>query len=178
MWPASKRDWIQQVPHFQSRRDGFSFPACPPYVRDGAEESGERGDGSASVTLDRLAISLYTVTQQVYKEIRRGFLELINNWKPGQRFCLGWMNFFFWANILRVAERKSSWCTHYMIDYRETTWKCISVLNKTYWYGRFENFIFKQIFNQRTNDVSVWRIVGEGGIRQILMMSLSRLNLP
>ena len=58
--------------HFQSRRDGFSFPACPPYVRDGAKESGERGDGSASVTLDRLPISLYTVAKQVYKEVRCG----------------------------------------------------------------------------------------------------------
>lgn len=60
------------MPHFQSRRDGFSFPACPPYVRDGAKESRVRGDGSASVTLDRLPISLYTVAKQVYKEVRRG----------------------------------------------------------------------------------------------------------
>jgi len=35
------------VPHFQGRRDGFSFPARPSLVRDGAEESGEWGDRSA-----------------------------------------------------------------------------------------------------------------------------------
>ena len=91
--------------HFQSRRDGFSFPACPPYVRDGAKESGEWGDGSASVTLDRLPISLYTVAKQVYKEVRRGFLELINIWKPGQRFCFGFV-FFLSKHIACRGEKK------------------------------------------------------------------------
>ena len=98
------------MPHFQSGRDGFSFPACPPYVRDGAKESGERSDGSASVTLDRLPISLYTVAKQVYKEVRRGFLELINIWKPGQRFCFGFVwderVFFLSKHIACRGEKK------------------------------------------------------------------------
>lgn len=73
------------MPRFQSRRDGFSFPACPPYVRDGAKESGERGDGSASVTLDRLPISLHSCNTSL-KQYERRVLGLINIWKPGRRF--------------------------------------------------------------------------------------------
>lgn len=181
MWPASKRDWIQQAPHFQSRRDGFSFPACPPYVRDGAKKSGERGDGSASVTLDRLAISLYTVAKQVYKEVRRGFLELINNWKPGRRFCFGFV-WDKWVLFLskHIACRGAKTFVMYPLHDRlhrnnmkmHVFWtRPIDMdASKTWSSNRF--LINEQMIFQF--DV----LSGEEGIRQILMMSLTRLNLP